>query len=217
MRVKRYQEGGKTALGKALEVNPPSFTRPNPFVKKKGRTLRPSSDEQEGMLEATIKEKVREYQTNPNQMKGESDAEYKVRHGRMKEERKRRLSPLRRKTEELQEKREKLPYVKKMLAETVMSPIDIAESLTDKMDILDTEKYKSDKDKRQDIIDLGDSLLDATTILMSGGAATAGGGFIKKAAKKTVDFLFKKYGKGVVREVVGEEVFNQFTKLNQST
>jgi len=212
MRVKRYQEGEKTALGKALEVNPPSFTRPNPFVKKKGRTLRPSSDEQE----ETIKQKVREYQTNPNQMKGESDAQYNVRYGRMKEERKRKMSPLRRNYEELQDKREKLPYVKKMAAEIVMSPIDIAESLTDKMDLLNTEKHKSDKDKRQDIINLGDAVLDSAT-LISGGAVTGGGAVIKKAVKKTVKFLFKKYGGNVLKEVLGEEVFNQLTKLNQST
>ena len=216
MRVKRHQEGEKTALEKALEVKPPSFTRPNPFVKKKGRTLRPSSDEREKMLKERMSEKVKEYQTNSNKMKGESDAQYNVRYGRMKEERKRKISPLRRKTEELQEKREKLPYVQKMAAEIVMSPLDIAESLTDKMDLLNTEKYKSDKDKRQDIINLADSVLDSAT-LMSGGAVTSGGAVIKKAVKKTVGFLFKKYGGKVLKEVLGEEVFNQLTKLNQST
>ena len=204
MRLKRYQEGGKTALEKALEVKPPSFTRPNPFVKKKAKGKRRAEE-----TERSIKEKVREYQTNPNQMKGESDAEYKVRHGRMKEERKRKLSPLRIKTEELQEKREKLPYLEKMAAEIAMSPIDIAESLTDKMDIGDTEKYKSSKDKRQDMINLADSALDAAA-LVGGGAAG------QVVVKNMVKMLFKKYGEKAMREVVGEETFNQLTKLNQS-
>lgn len=187
-----------------LEIKPPSFTKKNPFIQEPQQT-----EYQKNRLKRKqqLLESATEFETNPNQMKGESNTSYGMRKMRFDEKRRNNISPFREFYEDIQKKRDSLPYIPKIGAEILMSPIDIAESVTDYIDISDTQKYKSSKDKRQDIINLADSILDAASIPTLG---------VSAPIKNMYSYLVKTYGNKVLREVLGEEVFNELTEINQN-
>ena len=126
-----------------------------------------------------------ELENNPERLEGEDEKTYKLRQKQFADRIEAGKSTLDKNWEKVKSKQGELPWLIKTISEVITSPVDVAYGLSKKIDIPNTERYKTEKQLRGDNYALADSLLDNLG-LMTGLGLVAGSG------RKTAFNLSKK-------------------------
>ena len=146
-----------------------------------------------------------ELENNPERLKGEDKETYKLRQKQFADRIEAGKSTLDKNWEKVKSKQEELPWLIRTISEVVTSPIDIAYGLSKKIDIPNTERYKTDSQLRSDNYALADAgldnigLLTGLSLLTSSGKKTA-----FNLAKKAVPTTAALAGGLLAREYAGE-------------
>lgn len=146
-----------------------------------------------------------ELENNPERLKGEDKETYKLRQKQFANRIEAGKSTLDKNWEKVKSKQEELPWLIRTISEVVTSPIDIAYGLSKKIDIPNTERYKTDSQLRSDNYALADAgldnigLLTGLSLLTSSGKKTA-----FNLAKKAVPTTAALAGGLLAREYAGE-------------
>lgn len=126
-----------------------------------------------------------ELENNPERLEGEDEKTYKLRQKQFADRIEAGKSTLDKNWEKIKSKQEELPWLIKTISEVVTSPVDIAYGLSKKIDIPNTERYKTEKQLRGNNYALADAALDNLGLL-------AGFGLVAGSGKKTAFNLAKK-------------------------
>ena len=105
-----------------------------------------------------------ELETNPNQMKGESDEMYALRDEQMFNRRMEKTSDFEKAYLNIKGNQDSLDMLPRILADVVTSPFDLAYYAKQRLDTNDTNKYKSDKVINQEHFEALKSGIDAITL-----------------------------------------------------
>ena len=138
---------------------------------------------------------LRAYQreNNPERMDSETDSQYKARQAMFAAKIEEGKSTLDKAWESVKEYQEgmfdflpkKLAWLPQALSEVVTSPVDLAYGISKKIDIPNTERYKTEQQLRNDNWKIGDALLDNAGLLTAAG-------LVANLPKKTAFNLSKK-------------------------
>ena len=126
-----------------------------------------------------------ELENNPERLEGETNKTYRLRQKQFSNRIKAGRSVLDKNWEKFKSKQGELPWLIKTVSEVITSPIDIAYGLSEKIDIPNTERYKTEGQLRDDNWDLADSVLDNVGLV-------SGIGVMEALGRKPVFNLAKK-------------------------
>ena len=126
-----------------------------------------------------------ELENNPERLEGETNETYKLRQKQFADRIEAGKSVLDKNWEKVKSKQGELPWLIKTVSELITSPIDIAYGLHEKIDIPNTERYKTESQLRDDNWDLADSVLDNVGLI-------SGIGVMEALGRKPVFNLAKK-------------------------
>lgn len=144
-------------------------------------------------------------ENNPERLEGESKEDYSYRKQYFKNKINKKKSPLTNFWEKnIKQPQSELPYFQRLISEIATSPIDIAHYLSTKIDIPDTEKLKTNKQKKNEDIEFVDNLTDASALIAPWNLGA-------KAPSLTIQAA-KKFGK----ESIQEMTFDTMKVLNDN-
>ncbi len=141
----------------------------------------------------------------PDQLPSESIKQYKNRLPGIERKRKEELPPLHSTWENVQEKKDRMPYGAKLLADMVTAPVDLGYYASNQIDLGDRQRLKTHQTKLKEDIDAVGAASDVVTVGRGLSFAKKGYKSIKKGYKSIKSQLVELAGK----EVLEEEIMNE--------